>query len=105
MPDEQQKTKKRMDRARMKVLLRDAGEIIWGSRRRLLIGVPLLLVNRLSSVVIPYTTKFVFDDAIGKHHYGKLWWLAAAAAVAAALGSLTDYALAQLLGMAAQRSI
>jgi ABC-type multidrug transport system fused ATPase/permease subunit len=105
MSDGERKEKKKMDRARMKVILRDAGEIIWGSRRRLLIGIPLLLVNRLSSIVIPYTTKFVFDDAIGKHHYEKLWWLAAAAAIAAALGSLTDYALAQILGMAAQRSI
>jgi len=105
MPDEVKKAKKKMDRARMKVILRDAGEIIWGSRRRLLIGVPLLLVNRLSSIVLPGTTKYVIDDAIGKGRLDLLWKLAAIAALAAALGSITDYALAQILGMAAQRSI
>jgi len=89
----------------MKVMLRDAGEIIWGSRRRLLLGIPLLLVNRLSSIVIPYLTKFVFDDAIGKHHYERLVTYATIAALASALGAITDYALAQILGMAAQRSI
>src|SRR5213595_3317486 len=105
MPDEVKKAKKKMDRARMKVILRDAGQIIWGSRRRLLIGLPLLLVNRLSSIVLPGTTKFVIDDAIGKGRLDLLWKLAALAALAAALGSITDYALAQILGMAAQRSI
>jgi subfamily B ATP-binding cassette protein MsbA len=93
------------DRRQMKVMLRDAGEIIWGSRRRLVLGVPLLLVNRLSSIVIPYLTKFVFDDAIGKHHYERLVTYATVAALASALGAITDYALAQILGMAAQRSI
>ena len=63
MPDEVKKAKKKMDRARMKVILRDAGQIIWGSRRRLLIGLPLLMVNRLSSIVLPGTTKFVIDAA------------------------------------------
>src|ERR1043165_9154770 len=100
-----EKPKKKMDRARTKALLRDAGQIIWGSRRRLLIGIPLLLVNRLSSIVTPYLTKFVFDDVLTKHHYELLWRYATVAALAAALGSITDYSLAQLLGMAAQRSI
>ena len=100
MPDEVKKAKKKMDRARMKVILRDAGQIIWGSRRRLLIGLPLLMVNRLSSIVLPGTTKFVIDDAIGKGRLDLLWKLAALAALAAALGSITDYALAQILGMA-----
>ena len=93
------------DRQQIKVMLHDAGEIIWGSRRRLVLGIPLLLVNRLSSIVIPYLTKFVFDDAIGKHHYERLVTYATVAALASALGAITDYALAQILGMAAQRSI
>src|SRR4051794_40025406 len=105
MSDDAQKAKKKRDRAGMKLILRDAGEIIWGSRRRLLIGIPLLLVNRLSSIVTPYVTKFVFDDVLTRHHYELLIRFAAIAAIAAGLGAVTDYALAQLLGMAAQRSI
>src|SRR5256714_692296 len=35
-----------MDRARLRAILRDAGDIIWRSRRRLLLAAPLLLLSR-----------------------------------------------------------
>ncbi len=97
--------KKKFDRARIRAILRDAGDVLWRSRRRLLIGIPILLVNRLSSLVLPGMTKFLFDDVIGKRHYELLWKLAAISAAASAIGATTDYALAQILGIAAQRSI
>ena len=75
MPYEK-KPKKKMDRARLKTILRDAGEIIWRSRRRLLIGIPLLLLNRASSLVLPGTTKYLLDDVIGKHNAAMLLPLA-----------------------------
>src|SRR5256714_13895919 len=99
------KVKKPMDRARLRAILRDAGEIIWRSRRRLLIGIPLLLLNRLTSLVLPGTAKYLIDDVIGKHDLHMLWILATITATAALVGGTTDYALAQVLGMAAQRSI
>jgi ABC-type multidrug transport system fused ATPase/permease subunit len=105
MPDEVKKAKKKMDRARMKVMLNDAGQILWRSRRRLILGIPLILVNRLSGFVLPATPKFIIDDVINQGHTEKLVLIVAAAALAAVLGSITDYALAQILGMAAQRSI
>src|ERR1041385_4319295 len=104
MPQETKK-KKPMDRARLRAILRDAGDIIWRSRRRLLIGVPLLLVNRLTSLVLPGTAKYLIDDVIGKHNMHMLWIIATISAVSAIVGGSTDYALAQILGMAAQRSI
>src|SRR6202521_6204314 len=97
--------KKKFDRARIRVQLRDAGDLVWRSRRRLLLGLPLLLINRLSSIVLPGVTKFLIDDVIAKGHHELLWKLAAISAAAAAIGATTDYALAQILGMAAQRSI
>jgi ABC-type multidrug transport system fused ATPase/permease subunit len=99
------KPKKRMDRARLRAILRDAGDIIWRSRRRLLIGIPILLVNRLTSLVLPGTAKYLIDDVIGKHDLHMLWILASISAASAIVGGSTDYALAQILGMAAQRSI
>jgi ABC-type multidrug transport system fused ATPase/permease subunit len=94
-----------MDRARVKAILRDAGEIIWRSRRRLVIGIPLLLLNRASSLVLPGTSKYLIDDVIGRHDVQMLWKLVTISALAALVGGTTDYALAQILGMAAQRSI
>src|SRR5438105_3335962 len=92
-------------RARTKTLLRDAGQLIWRARKRLLLGLPLMFINRIAGLVLPYTTKYLIDDVIVKRNIGLLWWLVGAAAIAAAVTSATDYALAQILGIAAQRTI
>jgi len=97
--------KRKMDRQRLRALLKDAWDLIFRARRRLLLGIPLLLVNRVTSIVLPYLTKVLIDDVIAKGHHELLWELGVASAAAAAIGATTDYALAQLLGMAAQRSI
>jgi ABC-type bacteriocin/lantibiotic exporter with double-glycine peptidase domain len=102
---EKEKTKKKMDKARFRAILKDAGEIIWRSRARLAIGIPLLLVNRLSSIVLPYMSKLLYDDVIGKGHVDLLPKLVLVSLAVAIFGGSTDYALAQILGIAAQRSI
>src|SRR3954453_4717404 len=98
-------TNKKMDKARFRAVLRDAGEIIWRSRLRLAIGIPLLLANRLSSIVLPYLSKVLYDSVLAKGHIELLPKLALISASVALFGGITDYALAQILGIAAQRSI
>ncbi len=90
---------------RMRALLRDARDIVWRARNRLLIGLILVLVNSLSGLVLPGTSKFVIDDVITKGNHALLWRIALLAAVAAVLSALTSYAQAQVLGITAQRSI
>src|SRR5262249_50349687 len=97
--------KRKLDRQRLRLILGDAWELIWRSRGRLLLGIPLLLVNRLTNIVLPGLTKFLIDDVFVKGHHDLLWKLAVVSAVATAVGGITDYALAQILGMAAQKSI
>jgi subfamily B ATP-binding cassette protein MsbA len=97
--------KRKLDRQRVKALLGDAADLIWRSRHRLLLGLPLLLINRLTNIVLPGVTKFLIDDVIVKGQHDLLWKLAVLSGAAAAIGAATDYALAQILGMAAQRSI
>ena len=99
------KPKKKLDRERMRLLLGDAWDLIWRSRGRLILGVPLLLINRLTNIVLPGITKFLIDDVFVKGRHDLLWKLAVISAIAAGVGAITDYALAQILGMAAQRSI
>ncbi|HEV7429112.1 MAG TPA: ABC transporter ATP-binding protein, partial [Thermoanaerobaculia bacterium] len=99
------KTKKKMDKARFRAVLKDAGEIVWRSRLRLAIGIPLLLANRLSSVVLPYLSKLLYDNVLAKGQVSLLPKLALVSACVALFGGITDYALAQILGIAAQRSI
>ena len=75
MSDEQ-KQKKKLDRQRLGLLMGDAWDLIWRSRRRLLLGIPLLLVNRLTNIILPGVTKYLIDDVFMQHHYGLLWKLA-----------------------------
>jgi ABC-type multidrug transport system fused ATPase/permease subunit len=99
------KRKSKLDRKRVLALLRDAGELIWRARKRLLIGIPLMFINRLSGIVIPGTSKYVIDEVIAKHRHDLLWKIALVAGAASIISGLTDYLLSQLLGQAAQRSI
>jgi subfamily B ATP-binding cassette protein MsbA len=103
--DDKAKKKKRMDKARFRAILKDAGEIIWRSRLRLAIGIPLLLANRLSGIVLPYMSKLLYDNVIAKGDVSLLPKLVFVSVGVAIFGGTTDYALAQILGIAAQRSI
>jgi ABC-type multidrug transport system fused ATPase/permease subunit len=93
------------DRAKLRLILHDARDLIWRSRRRLLLGLPLMLVNRLSGIVLPGTSKYLIDEVINKHRHGLLPWLVLIGGAASIVSGITDYALAQLLGQAAQKSI
>ena len=90
---------------KLRTVLRDAREVVWGARRRLALGLPLMAANRLAGIVIPGTTKFLIDEVITKGRHELLWTIALVAAGAALVGAVTEYALAQLLGLAAQRAI
>src|SRR5437762_994537 len=94
-----------MDRIRSRALLHDAGQLIWRVRRRLFLGIPLMFINRAAGLVLPATTKFLIDDVIAKGQHRMLWTLVVVGGVAALVSAATDYSLAQILGIAAQRSI
>jgi ABC-type multidrug transport system fused ATPase/permease subunit len=87
------------------VVWREARDLVWAHRRRLSLGLTLLLINRLSGLVLPATSKYLIDDVIGKHQGELLVWLAAAAGGATVVQAATSFALSQVLGVAAQRAI
>ncbi|MGE0394658.1 MAG: ABC transporter ATP-binding protein, partial [Vicinamibacterales bacterium] len=84
---------------------REARELVWAHRKRLGIGFVLMLVDRLSGLVLPATSKYLIDDVVGKGRTDLLMPLAAAAGAATLVGACTSFALSQLLGVAAQRAI
>ncbi|HYB52781.1 MAG TPA: ABC transporter ATP-binding protein, partial [Thermoanaerobaculia bacterium] len=87
------------------VILRDARELIVERKGRLGLGLGLLLVNRVAGLVLPGTTKFLLDEVIAKGHRQLLGRLVLAAGAATLVQAATSFALSQLLGKAAQRSI
>ncbi len=88
-----------------KVVLRDAAELVRARRGRLALGFALLAVNRVCSLVLPGTTKFLLDEVIGKGKREMLGLLVLAAGGATLVQAVTSFALSQILGKAAQRSI
>jgi subfamily B ATP-binding cassette protein MsbA len=84
---------------------REARELIWRHRRRLAIGLALMLVGRLAGLVLPASSKWLIDEVIGNNRTDLLIPLALAAGAATVVQAITSFALSQLLGVAAQRAI
>ena len=89
----------------LKVVLKDALELLQARKGRLALGLLLMFVNRLAGLILPGTSKYLLDDVIGKGHRELLPFLIAAAGTATLLQAVTSFGLAQVLGKAAQRSI
>jgi len=100
-PDEDQKKKK----LAFRVIARDAMELVHARRGRLMLGFGLLLISKLCGLVLPGTTKVLLDDVIGKHRTELLTRIILLAGGATLIQAVTGFALSQVLGKAAQRSI
>ena len=83
----------------------EAKSLIWARRGRLALGLALMLVNRVSGLVLPATSKYLIDDVVGKGRAELLMPLAFAAGAATLVQAVTSFALSQVLGVAAQRAI
>ncbi|MEP6506956.1 MAG: ABC transporter ATP-binding protein, partial [Gemmatimonadales bacterium] len=83
----------------------EARELIWRHRRSLMIGLGLMLVNRLSGLVLPGSSKWLIDNVLAKHRGDLLIPIALAAAAAVILQAATTYALSQVVSIAAQQAI
>ncbi len=69
------------------------------------LGLGLMIINRLSGLVLPTTTKYLMDDVISQGHWELLPTLAMAAGTATLVDASTAFANSQVLGVAAQRAI
>ncbi len=95
----------RSKKARLSNAWREASDIIKKRRGRLALGFVLIGVNRLCSLVLPWSPKVLIDDVLGQGRGDLLIWLAAAVGGATLVQAVTSYSLSQLLAVAAQRAI
>ncbi len=82
-----------------------ARDLLWQHRKRLLLGLGLILINRPAGLVLPASTKYLIDDVIGKGRSELLMPLGLAVGAATIVQALTSFSLTRLLSVAAQRAI
>jgi subfamily B ATP-binding cassette protein MsbA len=83
----------------------EARALVWARRGRLLLGLVLMLVNRLAGLVLPAASKYLIDDVIGRSRLELLSPIAWAVGAATVVQAVTSFGLSQILGVAAQRAI
>jgi subfamily B ATP-binding cassette protein MsbA len=85
--------------------LEEAKALVWAHRKRLGLGLALMVVNRLAGLVLPLTSKYLMDNVIGQNNWDLLPKLGLFAIAATLIGTVTSFANSQVLGVAAQRAI
>lgn len=77
-------------------------QLIWPRKKLLGFGLVLIIINRLSGLVLPGSTKFLVDDVIANRDITMLQWLIVVVAVALVIQSVSSFFLTQLLSVEAQ---
>jgi subfamily B ATP-binding cassette protein MsbA len=83
----------------------EARKLVWEHRKRLGLAFGLMVVGRLAGLVLPASSKFLIDDVLTHGRRELLLPLALGAGLATLVQAGTSFALAQLLGVAAQGEI
>ena len=80
-------------------------EIIWPRRKLVAVGLFLVVLNRLSGLVLPYSTKYLVDDVLGQGQFDLLYPLLGGLLVAVIIQAASAYLLTLLLSVEAQHLI
>jgi ABC-type multidrug transport system fused ATPase/permease subunit len=89
----------------LKLVLPMVWDLVRPRRALLTLGFALMVINRVSGLVLPYSTKFLIDNVIVKRHLEMLKPLLLLVLGATIIQGITSFSLTQLLSKAAQRLI
>jgi len=94
---------------RPRVDLRQVWPEVWTlvrpRRAKLALGLVLMGINRVSGLVLPWSTKSLIDDVVGKHQAELLMPIVGTVLAATAIQGATSFTLTQVLSKEAQRLI
>ncbi len=90
---------------RLRAVLPEVWKLMRPRRGLLALGFMLMIINRVAGLVLPYSTKFLIDTVINKHHIEQLRPLVLVVLAATLIQGATSFSLTQLLSKAAQRLI
>ncbi|MCG8306587.1 MAG: ABC transporter ATP-binding protein/permease [Cytophagales bacterium] len=80
-------------------------EILLPRKWLLLLGLLLIIINRLSGLVLPGSSKYLIDEVIAKENYDLFKWLLIVVAIAVIIQATTSFFLTRLLSVEAQHLI
>ena len=89
----------------MKRAWAEARALMWKHRKSLSIGLVLMLISRMASMVLPFSTKYVIDDVLGGRQTQLLLPIALIAGLTTVIQAVTSFALSQVVSITAQRAI
>ncbi len=98
-------TPKRSQSERIREIWPDLREMILPRRKLLALGLGLMIINRVSGLVLPYSTRFLLDNVIDKNQRALLTPLVLTVVAATVIQGITSFTLTQLLSKAGQRLI
>src|SRR5690606_11810781 len=90
---------------RLSNVWRESRELLAAHRGPLAIGFILMVVNRLTGLVLPASSKFAIDNVLAENRADLLLPLALVVAAATLVQAATGFALAQVVSIAGQRAI
>ena len=95
-------TKKKESKNHLKYVVK---EILLPRKWLLLLGLILIIINRLSGLVLPGSSKYLLDEVIANSNYELFKWLLIAVAAAVTVQATTNFFLTRLLSVEAQHLI
>jgi ABC-type multidrug transport system fused ATPase/permease subunit len=99
------KTSKKSSSERLRELWPDIREMMRPRRRVLAIGFLLMFINKVCSLVLPGSTKFLIDNVINKHQTSLLVPLVLGVVTATIIQGVTSFGMTQLVSKAGQKLI
>jgi subfamily B ATP-binding cassette protein MsbA len=90
---------------RLKAVWPEVWRLMRPRRGLLALGFVLMVINKIAGFVLPYSSKFLIDNVVGKHQVGLLRPLVLSVLLATLIQGITSFSLTQLLSKAAQRLI
>src|SRR5271168_1780129 len=90
---------------RLRELWPDIRALVYPRRGLLFIGFLLIVVRSICGLVLPYSSKYLIDNVIGKRQGSMLPWIVLAVLVATLIQGIASFTLTQLLSIEGQKVI
>src|SRR6266446_1475314 len=104
-PSSPAQPKPAMTAQRLRTVLPAVWELMRPRKGLLALGFLLMVINRVSGLVLPYSTRYLVDSVITRHRVELLRPLVLTVLVATVIQGITSFSLTQLLSKASQRLI